>query len=163
MFVYRKIKWYVTAHIKFVCEGLQGIEESSASFRIQPDNIADAYQPQEVLSALFNLVAGYVSIVSDWKFDSVQILAMNLRPYRPTVGARSFIETPKLLRHNGVVNIQKVHDDYYLLWSILAHMHRVDSSKHPNKLFHHRQQFNDLNINDLQFPLKIQTFPNLKK
>ena len=73
MFVCRTIKWYVTAHMKFVRESLQGIEESSASFRTQPDIIADvdSYEPHELLDAIFNLVAGYVSIGSGWQFDSV--------------------------------------------------------------------------------------------
>ena len=96
MFVCRTIKWYVTAHMKFVRESLQGIEESSASFRTQPDIIADvdSYEPHELLDAIFNLVAGYVSIGSGWQFDSVQSLTINLYPYRPTVGAGSFIQTP---------------------------------------------------------------------
>ena len=41
MFVCKMIKWYVTAHMKFVRESFQGIEESSASFRTQPNIIAD--------------------------------------------------------------------------------------------------------------------------
>ena len=142
--------------MKFVRESLQGIEESSASFRTQPDIIADvdSYEPQELLSELFHLVAGYVSSVSSWLIDSVQSLAINVCPYRPIIGAGSFIETPKSLCHKGVVNIQNEHNDYCLLWSVLAHINRVYSNKHPNKLFHYRHYFNDLNIIDLQFPLK---------
>ena len=119
VFVCRTIKWYVTAHMKFVRESLQGIEKSSSSFRTHPDIISDvdSYEPQDLLDALFNLVAGYVSIGSGWQFESVQSLAINLYPYRPTIGAGSFIETPKSLYNKGVVNIQNEHDDYCLLWS----------------------------------------------
>ena len=59
--------------MKFVRESLQGIEESSDSFRTQSDIIADvdSYELQELLDTLCNIVAGYVSIGSGWKFDSV--------------------------------------------------------------------------------------------
>ena len=89
--------------MKFVRESLQGIEESSTSFRTQPDIIADvdSYDPQDLLDTLFNLVAGFVSIGSGWQFDSVQSLAINLCPYRPTIGAGSFIEDSKIIVAQG--------------------------------------------------------------
>ena len=163
MFVCRTIKCYVTDNMKFVRESLQGIEESSASFRTQPDIIADvdSYELQDLLDTLFHLVAGYVSIGSGCQFDSVQSLAINLCPYRPTMGAGSFIETPKSLCHKGIVNIQNEHDDYCLLWSVLAHIHSVE--RNQNKLFHYRKYFNELNTTDLQFPLKHTDVPKLKK
>ena len=61
----------------------------------------DSYELQELLAALFNLVAGYVSIGSGWKFDSLQSLAINLCPYRSTIGAGSNIETPKSLSNRA--------------------------------------------------------------
>ena len=77
----RSIKWYVAAQTNFTREGLQGIEDSSASFRNRLDIIAsvDSHKPQELLKLLFNLDTAYVSITSVWKFDSIPILAINLR------------------------------------------------------------------------------------
>ena len=138
----------------------KGLKKSSASFRTQPDIIADvdSYEPQELLSELFHLVAGYVSIGSGWQIDSVQSLAINLCPYRPIIGAGFFIETPKSLCHKGAVNIQNEHNDYCLLWSVLTHINRVDSNKHPHKLFHYRQYFNDLILPTFTFLSNIQMF-----
>ena len=73
-------------------------------------------------------------------------------PYRPTIGAGSFIETPPFLRSKGVINIQNEHDDYCLLWSVLAHIHRVRND--PNRHYDYRSYFSELNITDLQFSLK---------
>ena len=109
------------------------------------------------------MIAGYVSIESGWQFDSVQSLAINLCPYRPTIGAGSFIETPKSLCHMGVINIQNEHNDYCLLWSILAHIHRVDSNKFPHRLYHYKKYFNKFNIADLQFSLKHTDIPKFQK
>ena len=86
---------------------------------------------------------------------------MNLCPYRTTIGAGSFIETPKLLCHKGVIDIQNEYDDYCLLWSILAHIHRVE--RNPNRLYHYRKYFNELNIIDLQFLLKHTDVPKFEK
>ena len=142
--------------------GFSGIEESSASFRTQPDIIADvdSYEPQELLTELFNLVAGYVSIGSGWQFESVQSLAINLCPYRPTIGTGSFIEISPFFRSKGVLNIKNEDDDYCLLWSVLAQIHRVEQNK--NLLYHYKKYFNELNITDLQFPLKHTDVPKFE-
>ena len=77
--VCRTIKWYVMARMKFVREGLQRIEENSASFWTQSDIVADAdaYEAQERLTVLCNLVSGYISIGSVWKLASVHSLDIN--------------------------------------------------------------------------------------
>ena len=85
LFVCRTIKWYATAHMKFVRESFQGIEESSASFPTQPDIISDvdSYDFQDLLDTLFNLVAGYVSIGSGWHLESVQSRTLTLTSLCP--------------------------------------------------------------------------------
>ena len=78
----------LTAENTFVCESTQGDEHTTASFRTIPEIMADVstYDPKELLVILFDHVGNFLSVGSGWRFDSVQ-----------TIGARSYIETPKSL------------------------------------------------------------------
>ena len=97
-------------------------------------------------------MANFLSVGSGWRFDSVQSLAISLCPFRPTIEAGSFIETPKSLYNKGVLNIQNLNDDCCFLWCVLAHIHRVD--KHAYEVYNYRKYFNELDISGLHFPLK---------
>ena len=103
MYVYRTIRWYVTAEISFVRESIQGDEQTTATFRTTPEIMADVetYDAKQLLVILFNHVANFFSVGSGWRFDSVQNLAISLCPFRPTMGAGSFIQTPKSLYNKG--------------------------------------------------------------
>ena len=124
------IRWYVTVEISFVRESIHGDEQTTATFRTSPEIMADiaVYDPKErlvillnhVANFLFNHVANFLSVGSGWRFDSVQSLAISLCPFRPTIGARSFIQTPKSLYSKGVLNIQNLKDDFCFLWCIFT-------------------------------------------
>ena len=94
--IFRTIRWYLTAEISFIRENIQGDEQTTATFRTSPDIMAyvTTYDPKELLVILFNHVANFLSVESGWLFDSVQSLAISLYPFRLTIGAGSFIDTP---------------------------------------------------------------------
>ena len=116
-YVYRTIRWYVTVEISFVRESIQGNEQTTAIFRTTPEIMADVetYDAKELIVILFNHVANFLSVGSRWRFDSVQSLAISLCPFLPTMGAGSFIQTPKSLHKRGVLNIHNVNDDFCFL------------------------------------------------
>ena len=97
-------------------------------------------------------MANFLSVESGWRFDSVQSLAISLCPFRPTIGAGSYIETPKFLYNKGVLNIQNLNDDFCFLWCVLAHIHRVD--QHAVKTSKYENFMHELNTTGLQFTLK---------
>ena len=136
----------MTVEISVVRESIQGDEHTTASVRTTPEIMADVstHDHKELLVILFNHVANFVSVGRGWRFDSVLSLSISLCPFRPTIGAGSFIETLKYLQKNGVVNIQKNTDDYFFLWSILGHIHRVEQN--PSRLSHYKNYFNELDI-----------------
>ena len=107
-YVCRTIRWYVTVEITFIRESIQGDEQTTATFRSTPEIMADvsAYDQRELLVILFSLVANFLSVGSGWRFDLVQSLAISLCAFRPTVGAGSYIQTPKSLHSKVVFNIQ---------------------------------------------------------
>ena len=90
----------------------------------------------------------------------LQSLAISLCPFRPTIGAGSFIDTPKSLYNKGVLNIQNLKDDLCFLWCIFAHKHRVD--KHAVKTSKYEPFMHELNTTGLQFPLKFSDTPKLE-
>ena len=98
-FFCRTIRWYVTVEITFVRESIQGDEHITASFRTIPEIMADVstYDPKELLIILFDHSAIFLPVGSGWRCDSVQNLTISLCPFRSTVGAGSYIETPKFL------------------------------------------------------------------
>ena len=99
----RTIRWYVTVEISFIRDSVEGDEQTTVTFRTSPEIMADvsAYDPQLFLVVLFNHVANFLSVGSGWRFDSVQSLAISLCPLRPTIGAGSYIQTPKSLYSKG--------------------------------------------------------------
>ena len=153
----------MTVEITFVRESIEGDKQITATFLITPEIMADvsAYDQRELLVILFNYVANFLSVGSGWRFDSVQSLAISLCQVRPTVGARSYIQTPKSLHSKGVLNIQNLKDDYYFLWSILGHIHRVD--KHADELYNYKKYFNELDITGFNFYLKFSDTPKFEK
>ena len=116
------------------------------------------YDTKELLVILFDHVANFLSVGSGWRFDSVQSLAISLCPFRSTIGAGSFIQTPKSLHKNGVLNIKNLEDDFCFVWCVLVHIHRVD--KHAYQPYNYQKYFNELNISGLNFPLK---YPDTSK
>ena len=161
-YVSRAVRWYVTAAISFNRESIQGDEQTTATFRTSPEIMADitTYNPKELLVILFNHVANFLSVGSRWRFDSVQILAISLCPFRPTIGAGSFIDTPKSLYSKAVLNIQNLNDDFYFLWCIFAHIHRV--VKHTFRTSKYETFMHELNTTGLQFPLKFTNTSKLE-
>ena len=158
-YVSRTIRWHVTAEVSFIQESIQGDEQTTAIFGTSPKIFADvsAYDPKELLVILSNHVANFLSVGSGWRFDSVQSLAISLCPFRPNIGAESFIDTPKSLYSKGVLIIQNIKDDFYFLWCILAHIHRVDhNASGPSKYEHF---MHELNTTGLQFPIKFSDTP----
>ena len=154
-YVSRTIRWCVTFEISFIRERIQGDEQTTFTFRTSLEIMADvmAYNPRELLVILFNHVANFLSVGSGWRFNSVQSLALSLCQFRLTIGAGSFIDTPKALYKKGVLNIQNLKDDYCFLWCIFAHIHRVD--KHAYELYIYRKYFNELDITGLHYLLKF--------
>ena len=153
-YISRTIRWYVTAEISFVRESIQSNEQTTATFRTSPEIMADiaVYDSKELLVILFNHVANFLSVGSGWRFDSVQSLAISLCPFRPTIGAGSFIQTPKSLHKKGVLKIQNLKDDFCFLWCVPAHIHRVD--QHAARTSKYEDFMHELNTTGLNFPLK---------
>ena len=144
LYICRTIRWYMTVEMSFVRESIQGDEHTTASFRTTPEIMADVstYDHKELLVVLFNHVSNFLSVGSGWRFDSVLSLSISLCPFRPTIGAGSYIKTPKSLHSKEVLNIQNKDDDYCFLWCILGHIYRVD--KHADRLCHYKNYFNEL-------------------
>ena len=117
------------------------------------------YDHKEFLIIFFNHVVNFLSVGSGWLFDSVQSRSISLLPLRPTIGAASYIETPKSFHKKGFLNIQNKVDDYCFIWFILGHIYRDISTCKANMVYYYINFFNELVIAGLQFPLKFSEAP----
>ena len=115
-YVSRTIRWYVTGEISFIRESIQDDEQTTATFRTTPEIMADvsAYDPKELLVILFNHVANFLSVGGGWRFDSLQSLAINLCPFRPTIGAGLTLNHLKGPKKGSVISkiLKTIHVSY---------------------------------------------------
>ena len=111
----------------FIRERIHGDVQTSATCRTTPAVMAyvSTYDPKELLVILFNHVTNFLSLGCGRRLDSEQCLAISLRPFRPTIGAESFINTHNSLCSRVLLNIQNLKGDYCFLWCFLMHVHRV--------------------------------------
>ena len=116
--------------------------------------------PERTFCYFFNHVVIFLSVESGWCFDSVQSLAISRCPFRRTIGAGFYIQTPKSLYSKGVLNIQNPKDDFYFLWCILAYIHRAD--QHAARTSKYEPFMHELNTTGLQFPHKNSDTPNFE-
>ena len=87
-------------------------------------------------------------------------LAINMCPFRSTIRAGTYIQTPKSLHKKWVLNILNLTYDFCFHWRILGHIHIVD--KHADELYKYKKYFNELDITGLQFPLKVSDTPKFE-
>ena len=77
------------------------------------------------------------------------------------IRASSYCKLPKsFCNSKSIVNIQN-NDNYCFLWSILAHIYKVDN--HRDRVSHYENHFHELNQDDIQFPMKIKDIPTFER
>jgi len=111
---------------------------------------ADA-RPAHCLGRRFPIIAWYyVSAI----FRKLRTLV----PFRPAQGS-SYIPTPRhIAAKTCVVNVQNRNDELCFLYSILAHIHRVESERNPSRVCHNRPHLAELVTTCLKFPLYTRSY-----
>jgi len=91
-----------------------------------------------------------------WKVDYIIDFSITLAPFRPAQGS-SFSPTPThIAAKKCVVNVQNRNDELCFLYSILAHIHRVESKQNPSCTYHYRPHLSELVTTGLSFPLAVK-------
>src|SRR6218665_1408235 len=96
---------------------------------------------------------------SGWVIDEIENIILHTSLYDP-IGGSSFITTPDWISHKlATVNI-KNRDEKCFLYSVLAASHPQKSN--PGRVSHYEQYLNELNLQDLSFPLEIGQIPKFE-
>jgi len=92
---------------------------------------------------------------SQWLVDYILDFNITLAPFRPPEGS-SYIPTPRhIAEKKCVVNVQNGDDQLCFLYSILAHIHRVESERNPSSVCNYRPFLSELVTTGLTFPLAV--------
>lgn len=127
------IKWYIVAQVKLSREDADGeIRTVEPYFRCVTYILLspETFENHDLNQALQKLVIGlekYIHESSGWLLRTVKKLHIHTIHYKP-LNASSYIELPKTLQKSRTVLNIKNKDDKCFIWSILAHIHKVNEN-----------------------------------
>ena len=112
-----------------------------------------------IIEILGNLII-YQKKGSGWYFKEVKRLEIHIVEYKRMRGG-TYIPLPNfIMRKKAIINMENK-DDKCFLWSILHYLHSRE--KHSTRINDLKKYENDLNFNEINFPVKvkdIQKFEN---
>ena len=134
------------------------ITDPPATFNSAPFVIFPSTDIEQVvesfLAQLLSEIEAYEKNGSGWVLFQLSHLDLNLLQHNP-MRASSFIKMPrKLVAKKGYVNVRN-DDQRCFVWSILAHLHPADESKSAWLVSNYKLYETELNLEGLEFPLKI--------
>ena len=161
------IKWYLSVKVKMVKIDSDGqvSEEAEPYFTsrcytlLQSDDLEE--QLQEAIQKIMDDFENFIREGSGSVLEKVLKVFVNVGHYKPLKG-KSFIPLPKGLtgRCHGIVNIQN-HDNMCFVWSVLASLHPSDS--HPERVSHYKQYVNELNLDGLKMPMRLEEISKFER
>ena len=89
-------------------------------------------------------------------------LDLGIAVYTPLEGS-SYVKLPKELHDKKAILYLRNDDQKCFLWSILAALHPVNRKHHPQRLHHYRSFERELNINGIEFPVKVSDITKFER
>ena len=145
------IKVSSTISIKFKKYKDNKVENIIGHFHSDPSIIlpsSDFNFIDTVLNTFEKRVEDFNKEGSDWIFEGVTQLKVNIGNYNPVRGSSHFKLPPFIVNKHAVLNIQN-EDNYCFLWCILAYLY---PNNNPTRVSSYRQHFSSLNIKGMSFP-----------
>lgn len=102
---------------------------------------------------------------SGWKFDKILHLDININKYTPLRGGSSYFKLSKFIRNKkSVLNLEN-NDEACFAWSVVAGLYPNTSPNKKNvcRTSSYPNYWDVLNINNLNFPLKLNDIPLFEK
>ena len=108
---------------------------------------------KEMIKEILNNLSIYQKKGSGWYFKEVISLEIHIVEYKPMRGG-SYISLPNfIMRKKAIINMEN-EDDKCFLWSILRYLHPRE--KHSSGINDLKKYENDLNLDQINFPLKVK-------
>ncbi len=157
------MKWFITLFVKFV-----KYDQNNEAIYAQPVfrsinfTCTNVSQIEEQLAEAFqnvhNSFQNFERDGSGWTIDKLIKLEVGTVEYAPLEGSSYLPLPPKIQKKKGVLNI-KNDDQKCFLWSVLAALHPVSRSDHPERVNHYKQYETELNLNGIDFPVALSQIP----
>ena len=98
---------------------------------------------------------------SGWVIHHLEQMDLGLLKYDP-LKASSYIKLPNdLLKKKACVNVHNIDDNKCFLWSVLASLYPVEV--HPDRLTNYIPYEREINMQDINYPVKIKDISKFEK
>jgi len=164
--VHQSIKWYATMDVAFYRTTPDGeIQNTTGRFRTQRAVTSDSSElsVDRMIDDFLHAIEAFNRLGSQWKVDYIIDFSVTLAPFRPAQRS-SCIPTPThIAAKKCVVNVQNRNDELCFLYSILAHIHRVEPKQNQSRVCHYRPHLSELDTTGLTFPLPVSDVVNFER
>ena len=98
---------------------------------------------------------------SSWRIEGIISCNVNVSQYTPLRGS-SYIDLPEKIKNKQCcVNVQNFKDNKCFLWSILFSLY--PKKLNPHRLSAYKKYENELNFNNISFPVKLDKISQVEK
>ena len=160
------LKFVETLKVTFRKVSNNEIIDKNAYFNSKTQTIINDLDIPESLNLseqqILNFIALWVSEGSGWTIESVENHYLNIVKYKPMNGS-SYIQLPEELRNSakGLINL-KNNDNRCFLWCHIRYLN--PTTKDPQRIKKSDKQYvNNLNYNDIEFPLSTKYYNKIEK
>ena len=110
---------------------------------------------------LLDKIEKFQGIGSGWRIESILSCYGNVSLYKPLRGS-SYIDLPEKIKNKQCcLNVQNFKDNKCFLWSILSALYPQKLNLH--KLSAYKKYENELNFDDISFPVKLDKISKFEK
>ena len=116
-------------------------------------DLSDLYNT--MTSRIFELIQNYNNRGSDWQFDRVEHLDININPYNP-LSASSYIPLPKKLADkNAIINVKNENDNECFKWAVTSAV--FPAKEHGERLSKQmRKDSEKFDWSGIEFPVSLK-------
>ena len=160
-YFYRSMRWRLVVDTEVereTSDGTQYIPAFLLSVNVELFNDEDEDLEEQVDVAMDTVnrrLSDFEGQGSGWKLYGIDRVAIQCSRHSPITGS-SYIPTQKFIEsRRAIVNV-KNKDDLCFLYSVLAHIHKIDGDQMPNRVTHYAPYLHELDYSGLTFPLNIR-------
>ena len=145
-------------------ENLSSIKQATFYFQSKTFINIEATNEYNIIDHIEEDILEKISVLqeedSGWYFKEVMGLEIHIVDYKPMKGS-SYIPLPNfIMRKKAILNMENK-DDKCFLWCILRYLHPRE--KHSTRINDLKKYENDLNFEQINFPVKLKDISKFEK
>ena len=149
------IKFQLTLTVEYLKESTEKNIEfhftNKYSLLLNLDEFEDIYS--ELTDYFINSIEEAQLRGSGFKFINIVKTRLKIIEINQLRGS-SYIELP--FKNKNILNIKNTNDNKCFMYSVLAHIHKVDSKDHPQRPIKYMKYEQELNMGGIEYPIKLK-------